>query len=110
MKYPDLAGIFALDGTSGTGTVAALRNANKAGQVKLVGYDAYKVEVDALKEGIFTALVAQQPAKEADLALQYAYDKITGKDVGSIQKTVVIPNVVITKENLADTEKYMYVQ
>ena len=91
LKYPDLAGIFALDGTSGTGTVAALRNANKAGQVKLVGYDAYKAEVDALKEGIFTALVAQQPAKEADLALQYAYDKITGKDVGSIQKTVVIP-------------------
>jgi ribose transport system substrate-binding protein len=110
LKYSDLAGIFALDGTSGTGTVAALRNANKAGQVKLVGYDAYKAEVDALKEGIFTALVAQQPAKEADLALQYAYDKITGKDVGSIQKAVVIPNVVITKENLADTEKYMYVQ
>ena len=110
LKYPDLVGIFALDGTSGTGTVAALRNANKAGQVKLVGYDAYKAEVDALKEGIFTALVAQQPAKEADLALQYAYDKITGKDVGSIQKAVVIPNVVITKENLADTEKYMYVQ
>jgi ribose transport system substrate-binding protein len=78
--------------------------------VKLVGYDAYKVEVDALKEGIFTALVAQLPAKEADLALQYAYDKITGKDAGSIQKTVVIPNVVITKDNLAETEKYMYVQ
>jgi ribose transport system substrate-binding protein len=39
LKYSDLAGIFALDGTSGTGTVAALRNANKAGQVKLVGYD-----------------------------------------------------------------------
>ena len=110
LKYPDLAGIFALDGTSGTGTVAALRNANKAGQVKLVGYDAYKTEVDALKEGIFTALVAQQPAKEADLALQYAYDKVTGKDVGSIQKTVVIPNVVITKDNLPETEKYMYVQ
>jgi ribose transport system substrate-binding protein len=110
LKYPDLAGIFALDGTSGTGTVAALRNADKAGKVKLVGYDAYKVEVDALKEGIFTALIAQQPAKEADLALQYAYDKITGKDLGSIQKTVVIPNVVITKENLAETEKYMYVQ
>jgi ribose transport system substrate-binding protein len=110
LKYPDLAGIFALDGTSGTGTVAALRNANKAGQVKLVGYDAYKTEVDALKEGIFTALVAQQPAKEADLALQYAYDVVTGKDVGSIEKTVVIPNVVITKDNLPETEKYMYVQ
>ena len=63
-----------------------------------------------MKEGIFTALVAQQPAKEADLALEYAYDKIAGKDVGSIQKTVVIPNVVITKDNLPETEKYMYVQ
>jgi len=110
LKYPDLAGIFALDGTSGTGTVAALRNANKAGQVKLVGYDAYKAEVDALKEGVFTALIAQLPGKEADLALQYAYDKVTGKDAGSIEKHVVIPNVVMTKDNLPETEKYMYVQ
>ena len=110
LKYPDLAGIFALDGTSGTGTVAALRNANKAGQVKLVGYDAYKAEVDALKEGVFTALIAQLPAKEADLALQYAFDKVTGKDVGSIEKHVVIPNVVMTKDNLPETEKHMYVQ
>ena len=110
LKYPDLAGIFAIDGTSGTGAVAALRNANKVGQVKLVGYDAYKVEVDALKEGVFTALVAQQPAKEAELALQYAYNKVNGKDVGSITKSVVIPNVVMTKDNLGETEKYMYVQ
>jgi ribose transport system substrate-binding protein len=110
LKFADLAGIFALDGTSGTGTVAALRNANKVGQVKLVGYDAYKVEVDALKEGVFTALIAQQPGKEADLALQYAYDKVTGKNLGEIQKLVVIPNIVMTKDNLAETEKYMYVQ
>ena len=110
LKFPDLAGIFAIDGTSGTGAVAALRNANKVGAVKLVGYDAYKVEVDALKEGVFTALVAQQPAQEAELALQYAYDKLTGTDLGSIKASVVIPNVVITKDNLAETEKYMYVQ
>jgi ribose transport system substrate-binding protein len=64
LKFPDLAGIFAIDGTAGTGAVAALRNANKVGQVKLVGYDAYKAEVDALKEGVFTALIAQQPAKK----------------------------------------------
>jgi ribose transport system substrate-binding protein len=110
LKFPDLAGIFAIDGTSGTGAVAALRNAKKVGQVKLVGYDAYKVEVDALKEGVFTALVAQQPAKEAELALQYAYDRVTGKGVEPIEKSVVIPNVVMTKENLGETEKYTYVE
>jgi len=110
LKFPDLAGIFAIDGTSGTGAVAALRNANRVGQVKLVGYDAYKVEVDALKEGVFTALIAQQPAKEAELALQYSYDKLLGKDVDTIKKTVVIPNIIITKDNLAETEKFMYVE
>src|SRR5690606_35122245 len=30
LEHPDLAGIFAVDGTSGTGTVAALRNAGAA--------------------------------------------------------------------------------
>ncbi|MBV8834407.1 MAG: substrate-binding domain-containing protein [Acidobacteriaceae bacterium] len=110
LKFPDLAGIFAVDGTSGTGAVAALRNANKAGKVKLVGYDAYRVEVEALREGVFTALIAQQPTKEAELALQYAYDKLTGKDVDTIQKKVVIPNVIMTKDNLGETEKYMYVE
>jgi ribose transport system substrate-binding protein len=110
LKFPDLVGIFAIDGTSGTGAVAALRNANKVGRVKLVGYDAYKAEVEALKEGVFTALIAQQPAKEAELALQYVYDKLTGKDLDAIQKTVVIPNIVMTKDNLGETEKYMYVE
>ncbi len=90
--------------------MAALRNSDKAGKVKLVGYDAYKVEVDALKDGVFTALIAQQPAREGGLAVQYAYDKVTGKDLGSIQKSVVIPNVVMTKDNLAETGKYMYTQ
>jgi ribose transport system substrate-binding protein len=110
LKFPDLAGIFAIDGTAGTGAVAALRNANKVGQVKLVGYDAYKAEVDALQEGVFRALIAQQPAKEAELALQYAVDKLTGKNLDTINKTVVIPNVVMTKDNLGETQKYMYAE
>jgi ribose transport system substrate-binding protein len=80
------------------------------GLVKLVGYDAYKAEVEALKEGVFTALIAQQPAKEAELALQYAYDKLTGKDLDAIKKSVVIPNIVMTKDNLGETQKYMYVE
>lgn len=110
LKFPNIAGIFAIDGTSGTGALAALRNSGKVGTVKLVGYDAYKVQVDALKEGVFTALVAQQPGREAELALEYAKAKITGKDADKIEKTVVIPNVVLTKENLPETEKYMYAQ
>lgn len=110
LNYADLAGIFAVDGTTTLGSVAALRNANRAGSVKLIGYDAYKAEVDAVKEGVVSALVAQQPAHEAELALQFAKAKVTGKDVDKIQKNVLIPTVLITKDNLDKTSVYQYVE
>lgn len=108
LNHPDLVGIFAIDGTSGTGAVAALRNSNVVGKVKLVGYDAYKAQVDALQEGVFTALVAQQPAREAELALEYAKAKVTGEGTDKIEKSVVIPNVVMTKDNFAETGSSIY--
>jgi ribose transport system substrate-binding protein len=108
LNHPDLAGIFAIDGTSGTGAIAALRNNNAVGRIKLVGYDAYKAQVEALQEGVFTALVAQQPAREAQLALEYAKAKVTGESAGTIEKSVVIPNIVMTKENFGETSSSMY--
>ncbi len=108
LKHPDLAGIFAIDGTSGTGAIAALRNNNAVGRVKLIGYDAYKAQIEALEEGVFSALIAQQPAKEAQLAIAYAIATVTGKDKDKIEKSVVIANIVITKDNLEENRKYIY--
>lgn len=110
LKEPDLAGIFAIDGTSGTGAIAALQNSGKAGKVKLIGYDAYHAQVEALKAGVFSALIAQRPGDEAKLALDDAVAKITGKGADQIQKKVVIANIVMTKDNLATTGKYEYAQ
>jgi len=108
LKYPDRKGIFAVDGTSGTGTVAALRNAGKAGKVKLIGYDAYENQVADLKNGVFSALIAQKPGEEAALALQDLVNTIRKQNVDQIEKEVVLPNVVITKDNLAETARYQY--
>lgn len=108
LKYPNLKGIFAVDGTSGTGAVAALRNAGKVGTVKLIGYDAYANEVADLQAGVFSALIAQKPGDEAALALDYLVDTIHGQNTASINRNVVLPNVAITKENFAQTSKYQY--
>lgn len=108
LKYPHLKGIFAVDGTSGTGAVAALRNAGKVGTVKLIGYDAYHNEVADLQAGVFSALIAQKPGDEAALALDYLVDTIRGQNTASINKNVVLPNVAITMENFAQTSKYEY--
>ncbi|WP_310528152.1 substrate-binding domain-containing protein, partial [Nocardioides sp.] len=96
-KYPDLAGIFAIDGTNATGAAAALQAKGLVGKTALIGYDAYPANVDLLKKGVFTALIAQDPAAEAKQAID---DLVAYWDSGStdgIEHEMVIPNVVLTK-------------
>lgn len=107
LKYPDLAGVFAVDGTSGTGTVAALRNAGVVGEVKLIGYDAYENQVDDLQDGVFSALIVQKPGEMAALAIDYLLATINGDDA-AVEKSVVMENVVMTTENFDTTSDYAY--
>ncbi len=110
-KYPDLAGIFAIDGTNAAGAAAALQAKGLTGKVALVGYDAYKTNVDLIGKGVFTALVAQDPAAEAKLAIEYAVKYLNTKSKSGIKASVVIPNVVLSKSSTAaDLAKYTYVQ
>jgi hypothetical protein len=78
----------------------------------LIGYDAYPANVALIKKGVFTALIAQDPAQEARLAIDYLVATLD-KDAAGIAKIkheVVIPNFVITaKTSAADVKKYTYV-
>lgn len=109
LNHPDLKGVFAAEGNSGVGSVAALRNGDVVGEVALIGYDAYPNQVQELEQGIYSALIAQDPAEEARLAMQFAVAAIDGRH-DEIEKEVVIPNVVMTQENLDETRSYQYAQ
>lgn len=110
LEHPDLAGVFAVDGTSCTGAIAALNNSDKIGEVKLICYDAYAAQVTELESGTVSALIAQDPAQEARLALQYALAAVTGEGTDAIETEVVIPNVVMNLNNLAETREYQYAE
>lgn len=108
-KYPDLSGIFAIDGTNASGAAAALQAKNLVGKIALVGYDAYPANVDLIKQGVFTALIAQDPASEARLAIKTLVDYIKNKK-SPAQRDVVIPNVTLdANTSAADLAKYTYV-
>jgi len=110
-KYPNLKGIFAIDGTNAAGAAAALQAKGLAGKIALVGYDAYKTNVDLIAKGVFTALVAQDPAAEAKLAIESAVKYLDTKKKTGIKSSVVIPNVVLSATSTAaDLAKYTYVQ
>lgn len=108
-KYPNLSGIFAIDGTNASGAAAALEAKGLAGKVALVGYDAYPDNVAKIKAGIFTALIAQDPAAEARLAIQTLVEFLRN-GTKPAQAEVVIPNVTLNNNTSdADLAKYTYV-
>ena len=108
-KYPNLSGIFAIDGTNASGAAAALQAKGLVGKIALVGYDAYPANVELIKSGVFTALIAQDPAAEARLAVKTLVEYIKNKTAAA-NHDVVIPNVTLDKNTSdADFTKYTYV-
>jgi len=108
-EYPNLKGIFAIDGTNATGAAAALQAHNLVGKVALVGYDAYATNVELLQKGVFAALIAQDPAQEGKMAMDDVVQYLkTGSNAG-IQAQVTLPNIVLTPTSSADQlSKYTY--
>lgn len=110
-KYPGLNGIFAIDGTNATGAASALQAKGLVGKVALIGYDAYQSNVDLIGKGVFTALIAQDPAEEARQAVDTCVQYINTKSKSGIKAAVTLPNIVLDKStSAADLKKYTYVQ
>lgn len=96
-KYPNLKGIFAIDGTNATGAAAALQSRGLVGKIALVGYDAYSTNVALLQKHVFTALIAQQPALEGKMAIEDVVQYLrSGKSTSGIAHLVTLPNIVLT--------------
>ena len=95
-EYPNLKGIFAIDGTNAEGAASALQARNLVGKIALVGYDAYSTNVALLQKGVFAALIAQQPEKEAQIAIGDITKYLKTRSTAGIQKTVTLPNIVLT--------------
>lgn len=78
-KNPGIVGIFAANLFSAEGAATGVRQAGKAGKVKIVGFDAEPDEVQALKQGTVQALIAQSPYTIGTNAVDQAYKALTGK-------------------------------
>src|SRR5262249_30668946 len=80
-KDPDLKGVFATNLFTAQGVATGLKQAGKAGTVKLVGFDAGPDQIKQLKAGQVQALVAQKPYDIGVQGVQQAVNAIFGKKV-----------------------------
>lgn len=100
-SVPNLKGIFAASEPSVVGCAQAIKAADKAGHVKLVGFDASEEEIARLKDGTIQALVVQNPFQMGYLGVKAAVDVLNGRPV---EKRIDTGVTVVTMENFDTPE------
>ncbi|MDR2109963.1 MAG: ABC transporter substrate-binding protein [Spirochaetaceae bacterium] len=70
---PDLKGYFGANEGSAVGVINAVRELHKEGQIVVVGYDAGKIQLDAIRSGLMLGAVQQNPVKMGYLTVEWAY-------------------------------------
>jgi len=109
LAHPNLAGAFGVDTPTAHGCAVGLRNAGKTGKVVLVGFDSQPLEVEDLKAGLISMLVAQAPYEMGYLGVQNAYKYLTGQ-AKELQKSITTGFYIINSENVnaPETSKWVY--
>ncbi len=104
----DLAGVFATNVVTGSGVTAAARELNLSGKLKLVEFDAEPAQVEAVKAGTISALVAQDPYLIGELGVRYGVQYLKGKH--TFEKHYGTGEAIITKDNVdsAAVKNYLY--
>ncbi|MFI6011268.1 substrate-binding domain-containing protein [Streptomyces sp. NPDC051243] len=94
---PDIDGVFAENDEMALGAIKAL--GSKAGKsVQVIGFDGTADGLKAVEAGTLFASVAQQPTELGRIAVQNAVKAASGDKV---EKSVMVPVKVVTKENVA---------
>ena len=110
---PELKLVIAATGPDGVGAAAAIEQAGKAGEITLIAFDAVPPEVEALRAGTITALIAQDPyqigVSSVDEIVEYLDANPDGGPV-EIADRIRIPNALLTADNVdaPENEKYLY--
>lgn len=103
--HPTLGAIYTTNLLSTEGVETALKQTHDAGKIKFVGSDGAAAQLADLKANVMQGIILQMPFKEGQLAVQAAYDSLTGKTVPPPTQVGV---VALTKSNLATNSKFIY--
>lgn len=94
---PDLDLFFCINDPSAVGAVAALKAANKVGQVKVYGIDGAPEGKTAVKNGEMVATGAQSPKSIAEQSVDAAYKLLSGE---SVEHKILVDTFLIDGSNV----------
>lgn len=105
--HPDLAGIFTITTNNTEGAATGVREAQRVGKIKIVGFDTSDPIVEDIRTGIVSADVVQYPYHIGELGVQMMVQALEGKP---IEREVHTPFVIATPENIdtPEVQKFVY--
>ena len=99
---PDLEAFFCINDPSALGAAAAIKAANKTGEIGVYSIDASPDGKQALLDGEFTAVACQVPLQIAEYAFDAA-EKYVGGDTTIDEKKVYLDSHLVEKEEAEKT-------
>jgi ribose transport system substrate-binding protein len=105
---PDITGMFATNTFGAQGAGAAIENAGLKGAVEVGLFDASETNIEYLRAGTVTQVIAQKPADMGYMAVVTAMANARG--VTSMPKRIPTTYAVITADNVDDPDvaKFIY--
>ena len=100
-SHPDLSGYLCCDASGPIGIATAIKNAGKAGKVKVVSMDGIKPILDAVKEGVIESSSATIPRMQGSMSVLMLWQASLGVKLPQAIDTGID---VITQENV---DKYL---
>lgn len=111
-KFPDLVGLACVEGAGGSGAATAVREAGKAGKVKIVSMDRGAEVLSAIEEGVISASVAQQtalmPYYATIILYNYNNSKVAITSDNAAAKVPGIPVTIDTGAIVVDKDNVQY--
>ncbi|HDQ46423.1 MAG TPA: hypothetical protein ENN17_13145, partial [bacterium] len=100
-RFPRLAGIYVTDGATPPGAARAVAEANRTGQVKIVGHDLTDETMRYLARGVITATLGQDPYAQGHDPLIHLYNHLVAGWTPQVPRLLTRMDVV-TGDNYRD--------
>src|SRR5262245_2369704 len=106
VRYPDVKALVGLWSYNGPAIFNAVKEAKKIGQVKIVTFDEADETLAGIQEGAIYATVVQQPFEFGYQAIKLMAQVLKGdKSAIPANKQIIIPTLIVNKDNVVDFTK-----
>jgi ribose transport system substrate-binding protein len=105
-KYPGLAGIGCLNGYQGPAVLTAVRGAGKAGQVKIVCFDAANDTLEGIASGDIYGTIVQTPYNFGYQTIARMAKYLRGDQTQLSEGSLLLPSKPLTKDKVADFQAW----